>query len=254
MNALERRHEIVQSTLDEGRVLVERLSAKYEVSEVTIRTDLNILDKKGLIVRARGGAVAANRITKELSIDEKTSERLEAKRKIARVASGLIRENDLIALDSGTTTGEIALCLGNFSRLVVMTNGLNVAQNLLSSDGVEALMTGGTLRRKTLSFHGRQAETSLQRYHFDKVFLGADGIDFNVGLTTHFEQEAILNRLMCEVSKQTIVVTDSSKFNRSGVHRIRRFSEIDILITDEGIPDAFAQTLEEEGVKLLIAE
>ena len=135
-----------------------------------------------------------------------------------------------------------------------MTNGLNVAQNLIDATGVEVLMTGGTLRRKSLSFYGRQAEESLQRYHFDKVFLGVDGFDFQVGLTTHFEQEAILNRLMCDVSKEIVVVTDSSKFNRSGVHKIRGFADINILITDIGIPDAFAQALEKEGVRIVIAD
>lgn len=253
MNTIERRHDIVQMALDIGKVQVDDLVQKYGVSAVTIRADLNILDQKGLLVRARGGAVASNMITQELSIDEKTSEQLAVKRRLAEVACNYISEGDTIVLDSGTTTAEIARCLHNFRRLVVMTNGLNVAQNLVKAEGVEVLMTGGTLRKKSLSFYGRQAEESLQRYHFDKVILGVDGFDFHVGITTHFEYEAILNRLMCDVAKEIIVVTDSSKFNRSGVHKIRGFGDIDILITDEGIPDTFAQSLENDGVRIVIA-
>lgn len=254
MNTIERRHDIVQMALNNGRVQVEDLVKKYGVSAVTIRADLNILDQKGLLVRARGGAVASNMITQELSIDEKNCEKLNTKRRLAEIASTYIKEGDTIILDSGTTTAEIARCLHHFNRLVVMTNGLNVAQNLVKADGVEVLMTGGTLRKKSLSFYGRQAEESLQRYNFDKVILGVDGFDFNVGLTTHFEYEAILNRLMCDIAKEIIVVTDSTKFNRSGVHKIRSFGEIDILITDEGIPDTFAQSLEDSGVQVVIAD
>ncbi|WP_417455666.1 transcriptional repressor AgaR [Kordiimonas sp.] len=254
MNTIERRHDIVQVALKEGKVQVPDLALKYGVSDVTIRTDLNILDEKGLLVRARGGAVASNRITQELSIDEKHAKHLSAKRGLARKACALINEGEAILLDSGTTTAEIANSLHAFKRLVVMTNGLNVAQNLMTHTGVEVLMTGGTLRKKSQSFYGRQAEESLLRYHFDKVFLGVDGFDFQAGLTTHFEPEAILNRLMCEVSKEIIVVTDSSKFNCSGVHKIRSFADINILITDTGIPDAFAQSLEKEGVRIIIAD
>ncbi len=254
MNTIERRHDIVQMALDIGKVQVDDLVKKYGVSAVTIRADLNILDQKGLLVRARGGAVASNVITQELSIDEKHSEQLAVKRKLAEIACKYIHEGDTILLDSGTTTAEIARCLHHFKRLVVMTNGLNVAQNLVKAEGVEVLMTGGTLRKKSLSFYGRQAEESLQRYHFDKVILGVDGFDFHVGITTHFEYEAILNRLMCDVAKEIIVVTDSSKFNRSGVHKIRSFGDIDILITDEGIPDTFAQSLENDGVRIVIAK
>jgi DeoR family transcriptional regulator of aga operon len=253
MNTIERRHDIVQTALSLGKVEVTELARKYGVSEVTVRTDLNILDQKGLLVRARGGAVASNRITQELSIAEKHSEHLAAKRALAHVACGLVAEGEAILLDSGTTTAEIARCLSGFKRLVVMTNGLNVAQNLVDAEGVEVLMTGGTLRKKSLSFYGRQAEECLQRYHFDKVFLGVDGFDLHVGLSTHFEPEAALNRLMCEVAREVIVVTDSSKFGRSGVHKIRSFADIDILITDNGIPDAFVQALEKEGVRIVVA-
>lgn len=253
MNTIERRHDIVQSTLNEGRVLVPELVEKYGVSAVTIRGDLNQLHKKGLVVRTRGGAVANNRITEELSVQEKHSEHLEIKRRLAGAAVAEIREQESIILDSGTTTAEIARHLHGFRRLVVMTNGLNVAQNLVEADGVELLTTGGTLRKKSLSFYGRQAEDALQRYHFDKVILGVDGFDFHAGITTHFEYEAILNRLMCSVAREVIAVTDSSKFSRSGVHRICGFDGLHTLITDDGIPDSFARALEEEGVRLVIA-
>ncbi len=254
MNTIERRHDIVQCTLDSGKVLIPDLVDKYGVSAVTIRSDLNNLHSKGLLIRTRGGAVASNKITQELSINDKYNEHSEVKRKLALVASNLIDEEDAIILDSGTTTAEIANCLDRFKQLIVMTNGLNVAQNLVNADGVEVLMTGGSLRKKSLSFYGSQAEDSLSRYHFNKVFLGVDGFDLNVGVTTHFEAECVLNRKMCEVAREVIVVTDSSKFNTLGVHKILGLKEIDVLITDEGIQDEFIQSLEANGVRVIIAD
>ncbi|MFT5759487.1 MAG: DeoR family transcriptional regulator of aga operon [Alteromonadaceae bacterium] len=253
MNTIERRHEIVQLTLKQGKVAVIDLANHYQVSEVTIRADLNYLDNKNLLIRTRGGAIACNGVPKELPINEKHCAQIDIKKRLALLAKKQIHEGEAIILDSGSTIAELANCLHSFERLVVMTNGLNVAQNLLKANGVEVLMTGGVLRKSSLSFYGRQAEDSLERYHFDKAFLGVDGIDFNAGITTHFEYEAMMNRLMRRVAKQVITVTDSSKFNRSGVHKICGLAEIDILITDSGIPDTFAQTLERNGVKLIIA-
>lgn len=252
MNTIERRHDIVQQTLKKGRVAVIDLANSYQVSEVTIRGDLNYLDKKSLVRRTRGGAMASKVVSKELSIKEKHCAQIDIKRKLAELACKQIKDGDAIILDSGSTMAELANCLHAFDRLVVMTNGLNVAQNLLAAPGVEVLMTGGVLRKTSLSFYGRQAEDSLERYHFDKAFLGVDGIDFNSGITTHFEYEAMMNRLMRQVAKEVITVADSSKFNRSGVHKICGLAEIDVLITDSGIPDAFAQMLERNGVNLIV--
>lgn len=254
MNSVQRRHDIVQTALSCGKVLVDDLSIKYGVSAVTIRADLNLLNDKGLLIRSRGGAFANSRVSPEMSIEQKFNANLSVKKLLAEATVSLINENEAVILDSGTTTAEVAKCLRDFRRLVVMTNGFNVAQNLLDANGVEVLMTGGTLRKKSLSFYGRQAEDSLRLYHFDKVILGVDGYDFHGGITTHFEYEAILNRLMCNVAKQVIVVTDSTKFNRTGVHRICDFDQIDVLVTDSGIPTSFANSLEKAGVKVITVE
>jgi len=261
MNSTQRRQDIIQIAQNCGQVLVNDLVEKYNVSAVTIRADLNQLSRKGLLVRSRGGAMANNEVSQELSIDQKHNERIEIKQKLAQAVCNQLKEGETIILDSGSTTAEVAKSLGQFNRLVVMTNGLNVAQNLATlnqysshQNNIEVLMTGGTLRHKSLSFYGHQAEEAVNRYHFDKVILGVDGFDFNAGLTTHFEYEAILNRKMCDVAKQIVVVTDSSKFNRCGIHKIRAINEIDILVTDNGIPDSFVQTLERKGVKLVIVD
>ncbi|KKL51276.1 hypothetical protein LCGC14_2297100, partial [marine sediment metagenome] len=172
LNTIERRHEIVQLVFKQERVQVPELAQLFGVSTVTIRNDLNELDEKGLLVRSRGGAVASNRLTQELSLKEKHDANRGIKERLGKFAASLIKDGESIILDSGTTTEEVAKNLTNHHGVVVMTNGLNVAHSLLNASSVEVLMTGGTLRKKSLSFYGRQAEQHLQQYHFDKLILG----------------------------------------------------------------------------------
>lgn len=254
LNTIERRHEIVQLVFKQERVQVPELAQLFGVSTVTIRNDLNELDEKGLLVRSRGGAVASNRLTQELSLKEKHDANRGIKEQLGKFAASLIKDGESIILDSGTTTEEVAKNLTNHHGVVVMTNGLNVAHSLLNAPSVEVLMTGGTLRKKSLSFYGRQAEQHLQQYHFDKLILGVDGFEKDIGITTHFELEALLNRVMCEVSREIIVVTDSSKFNRKGVHKIISASEVNTVVTDSGIPADIKTALESAGVQLHIID
>lgn len=253
MDTVERRRNILEYALREKSVLVDRLAEDFGVSTVTIRSDLKFLDEKNLLIRTHGGAVINNTLSRELSFDEKSKRQNAMKKKIAKKVSNLISEGDAIILDSGTTTAEVALLLRKFEKLTVMTNGLNVAQNLIGSQGLEIHMTGGKLRQKTLSFYGRMAEEQLNYYRFNKAILGVDGFDINIGITTHFEQEASLNRAMCETANEIIVATDSSKFDRSGLYKILDTEDIDILVTDSGITDKVAQKIECTGIELLIA-
>jgi|TARA_B110000902_G_scaffold231279_1_gene273408 DeoR family transcriptional regulator of aga operon len=252
LTTIERRLEIVEKTNDVGKVDVAELAKKYLVSTVTIRNDLNNLSEKGLVVRSRGGAVINSRIAKELSVKEKHCEHLIVKKKLAIVAASLVNDGESIILDSGTTTEEIAKQLHNHKNLVVMTNGLNIIAELAAGGDAEVMSTGGTLRKKSLSFYGRKAESSLTNLRFDKVFLGVDGIDERANLTTHFEHEATLNSIMCDISKEVIAVTDSSKFNRNGFYIISSLDGIDTLLTDSRIPQYYKDYLAEKRINLII--
>ena len=255
LSLIERRKEIVRLTEANERVRVETLANQFTVSTVTIRNDLNALSAKGLVVRTRGGAIASTRLTRELSVQEKYKENLSVKRRLGQAVADLIGEDvRSIILDSGTTTEEVALSLLGRSRLRVMTNGLNIASALANTDGVEVRVTGGTLRNKSMSFYGRHAEESLRFLHFDKLILGADGIDTGVGVTTHFEHEANLNRLMCQTARQVILVADSSKFGRCGSHVICKLDEIDVLVTDTGVPDDLPDALRAHDIEVHIVD
>jgi len=252
----ERREQIIQRLRQQGSVQVNSLSAAYGVSTVTIRNDLAFLEKQGIAVRAYGGALICegNGAAHEPSVEDKSALNTGVKRSIAQAAVELIKPGHRIILDSGTTTYEIARMLRQHAEVIVMTNGMNVANALLEAEGVELLMTGGHLRRQSQSFYGDQAEQSLQNYHFDMLFLGVDAIDTDRGVSTHNEDEARLNRSMCEVAERIIVVTDSTKFNRSSLHKIIDMPRIDMIITDEGVPAESLKELQRVGIEVVLVK
>jgi DeoR family transcriptional regulator of aga operon len=250
----ERREQIIQRLRQQGSVQVNDLSAAFGVSTVTIRNDLAFLEKQGIAVRAYGGALICDGNAPEPSVEDKSALNTGVKRSIAQAAVALIKPGHRIILDSGTTTYEIARLLRQDSEVIVMTNGMNVANALLEADGVELLMTGGHLRRQSQSFYGDQAEQSLQNYHFDMLFLGVDAIDLDRGVSTHNEDEARLNRKMCEVAERIVVVTDSSKFNHSSLHKIIDTQRIDMIIVDEAIPQDSLEGLRKAGVDVILVK
>lgn len=254
LNTIERRTEILNLLAAKGKVLVDELADNFQISTVTIRNDLNLLHKKGLLVRSHGGAIITNRITQELSIVQKQDENSSKKRAIGKYAAQFIHSDSSIIMDSGSTTEEIVRNISERSGLIVMTNGLNIAHELAGIESVEVMMTGGTLRKKSASFYGRLAEESLKKLRFKTLFLGVDGFDKQMGITTYFEPEASLNRVMCEVASEIIVVSDSSKFGRNSVHVVTDLSHIDKVITDENISDSLAAELERCNVELHIVD
>jgi DeoR family transcriptional regulator of aga operon len=254
-NLIERRKIIVNLAESEGRVDVDELVEKFGVSAVTIRNDLNELSNRGLVVRSRGGAVVSTRLTRELSVQEKYTENLAIKRKLGQAVVDLLGEDvRSLVIDSGTTTEEVAKCLGGRAGLKVMTNGLNVASVLATHEGIEVMVTGGTLRRKSMSFFGHHAEAIFRYMHFDRFILGVDGFDMKIGIATHFEPEASLNRAMCNASSEIIVVTDSSKFGLRGSHVICRHDEIDALVTDTGVHESVVDFLTDSGVRVHLVD
>lgn len=252
----ERREQIIQMLRAQGSVQVNNLSQQFSVSTVTIRNDLAFLEKQGIAIRAYGGALLCEGVTpvSEPSLEVKSTRYTTIKRNIAAIAAQRVNPGQRVILDSGTTTYEIARQLINHQDIIVMTNGINVANALLDARGVELMMTGGQLRRQSMSFYGDQADQSLQNYYFDILFLGVDAIDLERGISTHNEDEARLNRRMSDVAGQIVVVTDSSKFNSSSLHKIIDTQRIDTIITDDGISEDNLTGLRRIGVEVVLVK
>lgn len=253
-NTTQRRESILQQLTRKGAVQVTDLVQEFGVSAVTIRNDLSALEAQGLASRSHGGATLTRTPPPEQSIRQKDAINQEQKDRIGALAATLVQEGDNIIIDSGTTTISLARHLREASNVTVMTNGLNIAWELADTPGVELILTGGLLRKQSLSIQGSQAEATLQAYNFDKLFLGVDGFDLQFGVTTHHEAEASLNHKMVERAKKIIVLTDASKFGRVSLHRIVQLDRVHTVITDASISQEYREGLQKLGIELLIAD
>lgn len=251
-----RRDKIASMLRSAGSVQVPVLAERFGVSEVTIRNDLKFLDDLGVSIRTYGGAIlneGNNRIV-ERAIEHKEQLFAREKRAIGKLAARYVEPGDAIILDSGSTTYQIATHLADKDGVTVITNGLNVMNKLARFEHLELIMLGGTLRRKNMSYFGTHAERSLRDLHVDTLFLGVDGFHMEKGITTHFEAEAQLNRLMRQAASTVIVVTDSSKFGRICLHQIMEVEQVSTVITDNGIEDEYRARLEKNGIAVVVAE
>lgn len=248
-----RRAIILEKLELEKQVDVLSLSKQLGVSEVTIRNDLSRLEKKNILIRARGGAIKVDNVGADFNISDKNKQHFKEKQRIGRVAAELIEDGDTIILDSGTTTMEIARNLEDKADLTVITNALNIAILLAELKGSNIIIPGGFLRRNSLSLIGATADDNFKNYFCDKLFLAVDGFNSVHGLSTPNVEEAHLNRVMIDISRQVIVVADSSKFQRRSLAFIAPVEKVDILVTDSGIDPEEKKRLENAGVKVIIA-
>ncbi|ARS35976.1 transcriptional repressor AgaR [Pontibacter actiniarum] len=248
----ERHQQIIDKLQKEGKINVADLCAELNVSSVTIRKDLKLLEDKGLLFRTHGGATLNNPYTIDRSVNEKEKIQSSEKMQIGAKAATLLQPNDSILIASGTTVLALAKNIQPSGSLTVITSALNVALELLRHPEIEVLQLGGLLRKSSSSVTGPYAESILADFSFSKLFLGVDGIDLEFGLTTTNVMEAHLNRQMIKVSQKTVVLADSTKFGKRGFGRICGFDDIDQIITDKGISDYVVKALEGMGIKVTI--
>ena len=248
----ERRRAIVEILGRDGRVLVADMAHKFETSQVTIRKDLEVLHSHGLIHRTHGGALTAREgALEDPTLLEKERLRRKEKLRIAACAAGLVKEGQVVILDSGTTTTAIGRALRNFRNVTIITNAVNIAAEL-SGASVEVILTGGTLRKNSFSLVGPIAEEALRKLNADILFLGVDGFDVHYGLSTPNLLEAKVNRVMVEAAKRTVAVCDSSKFGRRSLSLIVPTSALQEVITDRGIPKSDLRALKKSGLEVTL--
>jgi DeoR family transcriptional regulator of aga operon len=250
----ERRRRICDLLREHGRVTVEDLSRRFSTSAVTVRLDLGALENAGALTRTRGGALA-RRENDDLPILVKQTLHHAEKIRIARVAAALIGNGETIILDSGTTTAEIARQIRtlNLKALNVITNALNIAMLLADVPGVQLIMPGGVLRQNSNSLSGHIAERAISNLRADRLFLGVDGLDPQIGLMTPHVAEAQLNARMIGISQQVIAVADSSKLMRRNVSVIATVEQLHMLITDSGARPDVIEELRRRGVDVRLA-
>jgi DeoR family transcriptional regulator, aga operon transcriptional repressor len=252
MTLTERHQFILDKLKKEGNVNVVELCNELNVSSVTIRKDLKLLEDKTLVYRTHGGGTLVNPYTVDKHVNEKAKINSAEKQEIGNVAAKLIDPNDSIIIASGTTVLSLAKSIQPQESLTVITAALNVATELSQQANIEIILLGGILRKSSTSVTGYYAEKILEDFSCSKLFLGVDGIDIEFGLTTTNAMEAQLNRKMIQAAQKTIVLADSTKFGKRGFGKICGLEDIQQIITDGGIPERTANTLKSMGIEVTI--
>ncbi|MFD4143902.1 DeoR/GlpR family DNA-binding transcription regulator [Streptomyces sp. NPDC058572] len=264
MSKHERWSALLELLAAEGRLDVEEAATALEVSPATIRRDLDELAEQQMLVRTRGGAIAHG-VSYELPLRYKSARHASEKQRIAAAAAELIGSGEVVGLNGGTTTTEVAravaLRAGGSRRdapdhlaapaLTVVTNALNIAGELAVRPQIKIVVTGGVARPQSYELVGPLTVGVLGEVVLDVAVLGVDGMDPHLGVMTHHEDEASISRLFAQRAQRVIVVTDSSKMGRRAFARICGLDSIDVVVTDSGIPAAMTARLTDAGIKVV---
>jgi DeoR/GlpR family transcriptional regulator of sugar metabolism len=234
-------------------VTVAELARSFDVSEVTVRSDLTVLARRGLVARVRGGARALQRGQSEVAFDVRLRVEEHAKRAIARAAAAMVADGEAVALDSSTTAFYIALELRAKRELVVVTNGLRIAAALADAPGVSVIVPGGVVRMAAMSLVGDFAASVLRNTRIGRGFFGARGISVDGGLMDLNPDEVKLKREMAEACEHVVGVFDQTKWRRSALFTFVPTQRIDAIVTDAGAPADLVQEWRDRQVEVVTA-
>ena len=249
MLAVDRRQSIFDLLQERGSVTVVELSRRFEVSEETIRRDLSKMEASGLLSKTYGGAFINAGMHLEVPVAMREHTRVEAKSRIAAICANLVHNGDTIFLDGSSTAVRIAESILEKRNLIVLTNALRVAETLSRGAAMKVILTGGTLRPTTLTMVGKAAENSVLTYFADKAFVCCDGVHRQHGITDANEKEAVVRQAMMHRSESSILVADSSKFNKTSFVHLADFSDFAVVVTDEALDEDWQQVMVEHDVE-----
>lgn len=248
-----RLQQILNRLSGRDEITVADLSEHFQVTSMTIRRDLDALERQGRVTRTHGGAILAAPSVVAFSFQARRQARMAQKKAIAREAVGRVEPGMTVLLDTGTTTLEVAKALASISDLRVLTSSLAIASALLAHDGLELVLLGGTVNRNSPDLSGPLTEDNLAAFRADITFVGADAVD-EKGLYTSSQQIARVSRTMLATAKQTVLVADSGKFGETAFARFAQWREIDELITDSGLGPDHREWVEEKLGKYALVD
>ena len=251
----ERQHAIAILVAERGRLAVTAVAEQFGVTTETVRRDLALLERAGMLRRVHGGAVQAGALTLvEPGLGERHDTRTEAKRKIAAAALDLLPSTDgSEILDGGSSTAALADILPTDRRLYVATNSVPIASRLSVSPGITLHVLGGRVRGITQTAVGDATVRAMQDLRVDVVFLGTNGISPVHGFSTPDEAEAATKRAMVRAAQRAIVLADSSKLGREHLMRFAAIEDVDVLVTDGEAEHGIVAELETMGIEVLVA-
>lgn len=252
MKVRQRQTAILEYLQKNGQVSVDELATHFQTTGTTIRKDLSQLYESGLVLRTYGGAML-NREIGDRAIDHKTYINTAQKKAIAQEAAKLIHDGDSVIFDAGSTVAQMIPMLAQFNNLTIMTNSLYMVNELVANDNDQnIILTGGTFRRKSASFHSNNASAiaAFESYSFDKLFMGADGVDLVGGVTT-FNESYHGSVAMSKAAAKLVLLADSSKFGRRSPNVVCDLNAVDTIITDDNLDDKYYDALIQRGINVI---
>ena len=232
MLAVERKNSILGLLQSDGRVVVSELAEKFDVSEETIRRDLEKLERDGLVQKSYGGAVLNENAQSDMPLAVRKRTNVIGKQKIAELVSRYVPDNSSIMLDSSSTALFIAKRIKDRKNMVVITNSLEILVELKDRKEWKIFSSGGQLGEDSLALVGSQADKMISSFHVDSAIISCKGFDINKGFTDSNDMHASTKRTMLENCEKRVLAVDSSKFNRIAFNVVGTLSDIDVLVTD----------------------
>ncbi len=253
MYAAERQQEILRLAREDGRVDVLSLAETFRVTAETVRRDLKVLDRAGLVRRVHGGAIPAGRLDFEPDLSERDSVAADEKDRIVRAALTELPADGSVIVDAGTTTARLAAVLPVDCRLTVVTHALPVAARLADHPGIALHLVGGRVRHRTRAAVDAWALRAYAEINADLLLLATNGFSADDGLTTPDLAEAAVKRAMISAARRTVLLADSAKHGRQHFARFGSLSDVDLLITDSALAPRDAAAIERQGTEVVRA-
>jgi DeoR/GlpR family transcriptional regulator of sugar metabolism len=246
----ERQEKIVEIVNEKGSIRVSELSPIFNVTEETIRRDLEKLENEGLLKRTHGGAISVKEAPNELPYFEREIINIEEKKEVAELALKNIKPHDRIILDASSTAWYMAQAIPDIP-LTVLTNSLKVVAVLANKEKVSVHSTGGILWAQSLSFVGPQAERTLENYRVDKAFISCKGFDLKWGISDSNEFQALVKKKMIEISNKVFLMVDHSKLGLRAFSHICKVNEIDVILTDSKTEKENLRMISDYNIQIL---
>ena len=250
----ERFRKILELLHDQEIIKVSYLMELFGVSIETVRRDLEALEKKKELVRVYGGAVLPPKKAAEPAFQIRQGRNASAKRRIGTLAADLVQDGDVIAIDHGTTTYELAKALVGKKKITVITASISIAAILAEDPEIKVIIIGGVVRGGDLSLSGSLAERNLSEFCTDKFFMGVGGLTEENGVTDFHMEEASVRRIALQNTQKVIALVDHSKFGVTVMNRICDLKQVNTLVTDAETDPDLVQLLKDTGVEVHIAE
>ncbi len=251
MLAIERRNAILAKLSAEGKVIVADLSREFDVTEETIRRDLEKLDKEGVVKKTYGGAIANESLNTDLPFNVRKRTNVLQKQQIAEKIADLIHDGDYIMLDASSTAIFVVKSIKNRKNITLVTNSVEILLELADKTDWNVLSTGGALKKGALALVGTSAERMIRGFHVDLAVCSSKGVDLNMGITDSNEKDSEIKQAIFAAADRKILAVDSSKFDKISFVKVCEMSDVNTIVTDSKPSDRWVEHLKENNVDLI---